>query len=354
MQINRRRLFLVSNMYPSEQNVRYGIFVKNFEKAVEFDYDIERIVITKQTRFFFKLIKYFRLYLKIVMLIYKVKKNDLIYVHFPLHMAPALCLLQFFKKKIVLNFHGSDLIFKTFLKKVLSIPLYYLVKKNFIVVPSNYYKIKIVDAYSIDPSMVFVYPSGGINMSVFYPRKIENESAFVFGFVSNFIESKGWKVLLKAIDRIIKNEIIQNVKLIMIGEGPDYQKIKDSLRQLNINHKIISSVSQEELALYYSTFNLFIFPTKMEALGLVGLEAMACGTSVIASDAGGPVSYIEHGINSYLFKKDNPFDLEQKIMQFYSLPSQQKAIVRNNGLKTARLYDHNIVNNNLLSFLNGL
>ena len=35
------RLYLVSNMYPSEGNIRYGIFVKRFKEAVEQDYDIE-------------------------------------------------------------------------------------------------------------------------------------------------------------------------------------------------------------------------------------------------------------------------------------------------------------------------
>lgn len=354
MQTTKSKLFLVSNMYPSKKHIRYGIFVENFENAIKNNYDIRRSVLTKRTSFGSKLFGYIELYFKIVLLIFKAKKTDIIYVHFPLHTAPVLWFIQFFKKNIVLNFHGSDLVFNSVFTKILSFFLHSLVKKNFIVVPSNYYKTEVLKIYSINPDKVFVYPSGGINTSVFYPREAHEKDTFVLGFVSNFIESKGWKVLLLALESIIKNNSIQNVQLLMVGEGPDREEIKNWLEKINMKHKIIASVSQEELAIIYNTFSLFIFPTyrESESLGLVGLESMACGIPVIAGKVGGPMGYIKDGINSYLFEKKDEHDLAKKIIQYYNLSGNEKEVIKINGIKTAKLYDHQKVNKDLLSFLN--
>lgn len=356
MQINKGTLYLVSNMYPSKKHIRYGIFVKNFEKAVENDFYVKKSILTKRTNPFSKLLGYIQLYFEIFTLIFKVGKNDVIYVHFPLHMAPILRFVRFFNKRIILNFHGSDLIFDSVFTKALSLFLNPLVKRSFIVVPSNYYKNKLIDLYAINPNLVFVYPSGGINTDIFYPQKTKYKDTFVLGFVSNFIESKGWKLLLLAIEGIIKNNSIPNIELIMIGEGPDEQEIINWLKKINIKHSVISSVSQEQLAVMYNTFSLFIFPTyrESESLGLVGLESMACGTPVIAGKVGGPMGYIKDGINSYLFEKKDKDDLEKKIIQYYSLSDEQKEIIRTNGIDTAQLYDCKIVNKDLLSFLKNL
>lgn len=349
--MNKRKLFLISNMYPSEEHIRYGIFVENFEKALENDYDIRRMVLTKRTTVISKFLGYCGLYLKILTLPFKVKDDDIIYVHFPLHLAPALWVVKFLKKNMILNFHGSDLIFDTIFRRLLSLFLDPLVKKCSIVVPSNYYKIKIIKIYSKIPSMVFVYPSGGINTSIFYPREVQKRDVFVLGFVSNFIESKGWEIFLQAVQSIVKNNSIKNIEIIMVGEGPDRQKINKLLEKINVNFHLIQSVSQEKLAEIYNSFDVFLFPTYKESLGLVGLEAMACGTSIIASRVEGPMSYISDGVNGYLFEKKNAHDLEKKIIQFYNLSTEETERLVINGINTAKLYDHTIVNKNLLSFL---
>src|SRR5690606_8967444 len=125
---------------------------------------------------------------------------------------------------------------------------------------------------------------------------------------------------------IVKKNSIPNIELTMIGDGPDKEQIIYLLKEINIDYKIIPNVSQTELASIYNTFNLFIFPTYREAesLGLVGLEAMACGTPVIAGKVGGPMSYIQHGVNGYLFEKKDEQDLEAKIMEYYNLPDIEK------------------------------
>ncbi|MDX1271108.1 glycosyltransferase family 4 protein [Bizionia paragorgiae] len=356
MMKNKNKLFLISNMYPSKEHIRYGIFVKNFERAVEHEFLIEKCVLTKRTHVLSKLLGYLVLYLKILSLVFKVKSKDVIYVHFPLHMAPSLWVVRFFCENMVLNFHGSDLVFRSSFTKVLSCFQNALIKKCFLVVPSNYYKHKIINSYVVNNNKVYVYPSGGIDTSVFYPNRKDSIDRFLIGFVSNFIQGKGWDLLLTAIENIVKNNSIKNLELIMVGEGPDRNKICERLDKININHNIISSMSQEDLAEVYNSMSLFVFPTyrEEESLGLVGLEAMACGTPVVAGEVGGPLGYIDHGVNSFLFKKRDFYDLELKIMEYYNLSNQKKAEIRTNGINTAKLYDRNRVNKGLLVFLKEL
>src|SRR5690606_24888669 len=109
-----------------------------------------------------------------------------------------LLLLVYKNDKIVLNFHGSDLIFNTPFTKILSYFLIPILKKSHVVVPSEYYLKKIIHEFRIPSHKVFVYPSGGINRKIFFPEKSKINQEITLGFVSNFIPEKGWETFLKS------------------------------------------------------------------------------------------------------------------------------------------------------------
>lgn len=352
----KQRLFLISNMYPSTENVRYGIFVKNFEEAVAGFFQVKKVVLTKKYSLLSKFLGYLKLYFQIVQLYFKCKKNDLVYVHFPLHVAPALLPLWWLNRKVLLNFHGSDLIFNSPFKKVLSLFLKPGLKKSIIVLPSNYYRQKLIAKFNVSSSKLYVYPSGGINSKVFSPNLKNENSSFVIGFVSNFIEGKGWRIFLDALKKIKEENSLTNFEIIMVGDGPDKQEITHVLAVLDVKFKIISNISQKELAAIYNQMDVFVFPTyrEEESLGLVGLEAMACGIPVVASKTGGPMGYIDDNVNGFLFEKKNANMLREKILTFHALSQKQKDEMKRNALTTAQTYDSIAVNKKLVAFLKSL
>lgn len=353
-----KRIFLISNMYPSKLDVRYGIFVKHFEEAVHNKFKVERIVVTKKNYSILKLINYFLVYLKVLSLIFRCKRTDIIYVHFPLYFAPVVIMLQWTPALIVLNFHGSDATFESLLKKGFKWFLERLVRRaDKIVVPSDYYMGEIAKIFHIAQSdRIYVYPSGGINSGLFRAIPKKEEEVFVLGFVSNFIETKGWRIFLEALSKISIENTGLKVKGIMVGDGPDRPQIIELVDKLGVNIELVGNVPQNQLADFYSMFDIFIFPTyrKEESLGLVGLEAMMCGVPVIASKVGGPLGYVSEGYNGFLFEKQDVNELILKIEQFQKLTKKEVAEMKRNCMFTAKKYDSSSVNQELIKMLESL
>lgn len=89
-------------------------------------------------------------------------------------------------------------------------------------------------------------------------------------------------------------------------------------------------------------------------MGLVGLEAMACGLSCVISDAGGPMSYAQDGKNALVFDKNSAEDLEDKILQFYNMDLERNHLIRDAAYGTAQMYSSEIVRNQILSIFGRL
>ena len=347
-----KRLFLISNMYPSKESVRYGVFVKNFEIAIQNEFEIIKIVLTKKKGTLSKLLGYISLYLKLIRSLPKIKKQDIIFVHFPLHVAPIVKIISLFHKKIILNFHGSDLNFVNFYTKILSLFLTSLIKHSEIVVPSSHLKKKIIRKYNIKNSKVFVYPSGGVNGEVFFNKLKKKDVDFTIGFISSFIKEKGWFVFLEAVNILNKSNVIGKLNIVMAGGGEDFSKIKSLASIYGVQIEFHQELSQERLVEVYNKLDVFIFPSHRESLGLVGLEAMACGVPVISTDIDGPREYVINGYNGFLFELKNSTELSEKILDLYSLTKKEKELMVDNCLTTASNYASITVNIKLNYFLN--
>jgi D-inositol-3-phosphate glycosyltransferase len=76
----------------------------------------------------------------------------------------------------------------------------------------------------------------------------------------------------------------------------------------------LGAKDQDTLVYYYAAAEMVIVPSHYESFGMVALEAMACGTPVIASDVGGLSFSIEDGYNGYRVPDRDPQALADKIM----------------------------------------
>ena len=133
-------------------------------------------------------------------------------------------------------------------------------------------------------------------------------------FIAELTKEKGCNTLLKAFFKVSK--ILPNIKLIIIGDGPERINLINQAKKLNIIRKIsfTGNVKREKLINFYKSTNILIVPSIwMENSGLVIIEAMSFGIPIIACNVGGIPSLIQDGINGYLFKPGDKHDLALKL-----------------------------------------
>jgi len=102
------------------------------------------------------------------------------------------------------------------------------------------------------------------------------------------------------------------------------------------------------LADMYNCFDIFVFPTEREgeSLGLVAIEAMTCGTPVIASDFAAPKYYIRNGINGYKFEKGNVTALVKCLLHYSTIDKTTVELLKKNAIETSKYYyTENILEN---------
>ena len=128
----------------------------------------------------------------------------------------------------------------------------------------------------------------------------------------------------------------------MVGVGEEEDQANELIKKYKLENVIkkYPMQTQKELALFYSAIDIFCFPTyrKSDSLGLVGLEAMACGCIVIASNMAGPTSYIKDQENGFFFKPRDGKDLNQKIEDILSMNEHQIKEIKDHAYQREWIY----------------
>jgi N-acetyl-alpha-D-glucosaminyl L-malate synthase BshA len=89
-------------------------------------------------------------------------------------------------------------------------------------------------------------------------------------------------------------------RLVLIGEGPDVTLAKRRVCDLNLQDRVLFMGNQEGIEELLPLADLFLLPSHHESFGLAALEAMACGTVVIATNVGGTREVIDDGTSGFL------------------------------------------------------
>jgi UDP-N-acetylmuramyl pentapeptide phosphotransferase/UDP-N-acetylglucosamine-1-phosphate transferase/glycosyltransferase involved in cell wall biosynthesis len=105
-----------------------------------------------------------------------------------------------------------------------------------------------------------------------------------------------------------------NRKLLVIGEGPDFERIAERARSAP-NVKLLGKQSHERLRYYLQHAKAFVFAAE-EDFGIVPVEAMACGTPVIAFGRGGVTESVVSGKTGLFFGEQTPESLIAAVEEF--------------------------------------
>lgn len=179
--------------------------------------------------------------------------------------------------------------------------LFTAIEDMVIISPSQWLKNIVKQSYFKDTKCVVV--PNGIDLQTFYPREedtvtqkynISDDKKIILGVASVWDERKGLKVF-----RDLAKELSGEYRIVLVGL---------SKRQIaGLPENIIGiprTESADELAQLYTKAAIFINPSKEESFSLVTIEAMACGTPVIAMDTSAPRELVS-GSNGVLLSDDN-------------------------------------------------
>ncbi len=152
-------------------------------------------------------------------------------------------------------------------------------------------------------------------------------------FVGRIQPLKGIDTLMRALALVKQREptLAGNLCVSIIGGDPkpdseleqaELERLERLRADLNISDLItfLGAKDQDTLVYYYAAAEMVVMPSHYESFGMVAIEAMACGTPVVASDVGGLTFSIEDGYNGYLVPGRDPRALADKIILLLKFP----------------------------------
>lgn len=131
-------------------------------------------------------------------------------------------------------------------------------------------------------------------------RTLSLDKDIIINFTGRIVGRKGIDVLINAM--ATNRELLLSSILIIVGSGPDEDKMKNLVSRLGIDNNIRFLGQTSEVVRYYQASDIFVLPSYAEGMSNSLLEAMACGLPVIASRIGGVVDVIEDGKTGILFE----------------------------------------------------
>jgi phosphatidylinositol alpha-1,6-mannosyltransferase len=152
---------------------------------------------------------------------------------------------------------------------------------------------------------------------------LENKKIIIS--VGRLVHRKGQDKLIEAMPMIIKN--IPNAHLLLVGEGPYRGHLENLVRKLNLQENVTFAgrILFDKLPSYLSAADLFAMPSRsryfgleVEGLGIVYLEASACGIPVVAGNSGGAPDAVLDGITGLCVDGTNVEQIASAVIEICS------------------------------------
>jgi len=207
----------------------------------------------------------------------------------------------------------------------------------------------------------------GVDLKLFNPKKNDSNLKKQLGIggkvvlvVGRLAEKKGLKYLIQAFPQVLKK--FPKAKLIIIGEGPEKDNLKQITKNLKLNNNIffLGEIKNQYLPRYYSIADVFVLPSIIakngdtEGLGVVLLEAIATGTPVIGSNVGGIPDIIVNNKMGLLVEQKNTIQLSKSIIKILSDNKLRKEFIKTANNHVKEKYSWEKVSKNFLEIYDEL
>nr|WP_230392549.1 glycosyltransferase family 4 protein [Flavobacterium sp. LC2016-01] len=234
-----------------------------------------------------------------------------------------------YKPSLIVSFHGHDAFFP--INGYIANNGYYdnLFKYGDLIVANTPYLAEVITDLGCPEEKLKIVPIG-VDTDFFYPQKTQrNDSVFNLIIVGRLNVVKGHIYALEVVKKL-KSEGF-DVKLIIIGEGPERENLENYINNNSLSDSIIlaGAKSREEIRELLWQNDTFLFPSvslhngkSTETQGLATIEAMACGLPVVVFDSGGIKYTLENKVSGFICDE---YDIDCMVVKV-------KTLIENNNL----------------------
>jgi L-malate glycosyltransferase len=204
--------------------------------------------------------------------------------------------------KVITTLHGTDITLVGQESSFYAITKFSIERSDVVTAVSAYLRDETYRAFGCVSCDLQVIPNF-VNLEEYHPSPDGNRGGLapsghkIITHISNFREVKRVKDVVRVFARIRR---AMPATLLMIGDGPERVDAENESRELQVSADVRFLGRLDSVASLLQESDLFLLPSQTESFGLAALEAMACGSPVVASRAGGLPEVVDDGVNGIL------------------------------------------------------
>ena len=156
-----------------------------------------------------------------------------------------------------------------------------------------------------------------------------SDDAYVILTVARLAPGKGQDHVIRALPQILARH--PETAYVIVGSGTCRQELGDLARQLNIQQAVffVGDVPRERVWAYYHACDIFVMLSRWESLGIVFLEAAACGKPVVTGRQGGVAEAVDDGVTGILVDSDDLKEVSKAILSLIEDQEMSQLMGRN-------------------------
>lgn len=158
----------------------------------------------------------------------------------------------------------------------------------------------------------------------------------VITFVGRLNEQKGVDVLLEAAQQMTNQQV--HFQLWLVGDGPLRPSLEKQVRDLRLENRVCFWGWQENVAQYLQASDLFVLPSRYEAMPISLLEALACGLPAVVTKVGENEAIVQAEANGLVVTPENAAELAGALARLVNSADLRKKMAKN-ALSSARRFD---------------
>ncbi len=241
-------------------------------------------------------------------------KPHIVHIHTPIPLLHGIFGKVFLRAKLALTLHGTDF-FRLKSEKLLQWCIRRWVDTVFFVSKAMFEDLK-----RLMPRKHLVYAPNGVDMNRFFDQKRRRKKQLIA--VGSLKWQKGYEYLLQSVKEFFSEH--PEYKLVIIGEGPLRKQLQNLADNLGIGDKLdfLKRLTHQQVAVVLNESSIFVMSSVSEGFPKALVEAIACGTPVVATDVGS-CREIVNGVG-FIVKPRDSRELKEALTR----------LIENEGLRT--------------------